>query len=1227
MGDIPKLLASLPLQFSLEPHQTKGVSKLLSNFFAGRGLLLADDPGLGKTRQLLAALYILLLHGFLDAALSSSTSSSSSSSTRTPSRVYCHEHVHESKGLETRSIVVAKPISDTSPRLIDLLEAGDICGGGDSSINTSSVGDAKERCGADINDESRHIVVSVESDDASNSSSGGSIDERSDGDTSGRGSEDDDDDAESSRRRLSLVSMILAPQSVLESWRDEIERVIPTPHRVWFWTCRSSLATAKPPSGARVMLATYDAINYCAGRWAYSKARGLGWEVGKKVPRARKGQSVEPTLPWTHVRRLPAGSDACADWTTTDSRRERCWHKVPKRGGGGGGTYDVANVGHQQGWLLILDEATRIANGVKRGRNMPSQIATTLFTLPVRVAWCATGTPVMNNIVDMASYARLVTESFHPSHHADWWARFASGLSVTEKRKITTRLVKRGSGFGSSSSSGSSDDALDSWKKQYSLRRTKSLLGLPPLTIEEHALPFTHAQERIMLHYVDEAMDVLEEYRSAYGLEKNQCASRILALITCFRQICVSPWLVQQPGQIQGREEEDDDEEEKEEAEATPPLSPSASSTTSDRHSKRTRPHLDDDTGDTEKNGMADEYRLRKKSRTAAIVISDASSSEEEGEADLGSDADKSRSLEIKRGGSNDTSLPSSRSSSPRSLRSSRSSLVAPLPLSPSSSVRVWHSRTLDPGLWRNTSKASDWKPAWLSKNPMQLVADSPRLAVFIAHLAEATNQGESYAFFSQWTQALAEVYYVLTATCGHSNDTDCDDDGKEVSTMEATERVQTQMSAGLLVALQSQLARLRALFVRNPPLVLYGKLTPLRRKVVIDAFRIESHSQHSPLLLCSTKCGGVGLNLQTARKGALLDVAWSPATDRQAIDRMHRMGQTKPVHVLKLTSSGILAIDNYMVGLQHVKLEHSAQICDDVADSLASEDADADTDDLRVELGEKRSRRAIAEFSKYIEAVRKRYCVHRPGEDSHSRKSKEAGMSKSTTKRWHRQSHNNDSGSDSESNTSDDAKSGSGSDDGNSDNDNDDDADNDDKKDNEDVIGIASLHPRGRTADSAASMASLSHDKTQPSKRTAMAQQAVSVSSATRDRPQRAPWALTRAELRRKPPSAFVKPLPVKKTSVRGTTTRPPRPSATIQTPKTSISVGTISKSNKMTPKSASLSLPSSLAKSTVSVSSSSFGTPSKLTSIRHEWPCATCGFCNSMTTLTCVICSFPRL
>ncbi|HEY0239213.1 MAG TPA: DEAD/DEAH box helicase, partial [Friedmanniella sp.] len=72
------------------------------------------------------------------------------------------------------------------------------------------------------------------------------------------------------------------------------------------------------------------------------------------------------------------------------------------------------------------------------------------------------------------------------------------------------------------------------------------------------------------------------------------------------------------------------------------------------------------------------------------------------------------------------------------------------------------------------------------------------------------------------------------------------------------------------------------------------------KRAEVVDAFRQGG----APVFLISLKAGGVGLNLTEADYVFVLDPWWNPAVEAQAIDRTHRIGQTRPVMVYRLVSA-----------------------------------------------------------------------------------------------------------------------------------------------------------------------------------------------------------------------------------------------------------------------------------------------------------------------------------
>ncbi|MCC6682359.1 MAG: SWIM zinc finger family protein [Phycisphaeraceae bacterium] len=69
-------------------------------------------------------------------------------------------------------------------------------------------------------------------------------------------------------------------------------------------------------------------------------------------------------------------------------------------------------------------------------------------------------------------------------------------------------------------------------------------------------------------------------------------------------------------------------------------------------------------------------------------------------------------------------------------------------------------------------------------------------------------------------------------------------------------------------------------------------------RKSVVEQFQTDPHK---PVFLISLKAGGFGLNLTAAEYVFILDPWWNPAVEQQAIDRTHRIGQTRRVFAYRL--------------------------------------------------------------------------------------------------------------------------------------------------------------------------------------------------------------------------------------------------------------------------------------------------------------------------------------
>jgi superfamily II DNA or RNA helicase len=75
-------------------------------------------------------------------------------------------------------------------------------------------------------------------------------------------------------------------------------------------------------------------------------------------------------------------------------------------------------------------------------------------------------------------------------------------------------------------------------------------------------------------------------------------------------------------------------------------------------------------------------------------------------------------------------------------------------------------------------------------------------------------------------------------------------------------------------------------------------------RQHLVDTFNTDPAI---PVFLISLKAGGTGLNLTAADTVIVFDPWWNPSVENQAIDRTHRIGQTKPVNVYRLLTRGTI--------------------------------------------------------------------------------------------------------------------------------------------------------------------------------------------------------------------------------------------------------------------------------------------------------------------------------
>jgi SNF2 family DNA or RNA helicase len=110
------------------------------------------------------------------------------------------------------------------------------------------------------------------------------------------------------------------------------------------------------------------------------------------------------------------------------------------------------------------------------------------------------------------------------------------------------------------------------------------------------------------------------------------------------------------------------------------------------------------------------------------------------------------------------------------------------------------------------------------------------------------------------------------------------------------------------------------------------GDQPPAVRQRNIDAF---VNDPDVAIVVCSLTAAGVGLNLQVASNVVLAELSWTHAEQTQAIDRVHRIGQTEPVTAWRIIAAQ--TIDAKIAELIDSKAGLAARALDGSDEQVAS--------------------------------------------------------------------------------------------------------------------------------------------------------------------------------------------------------------------------------------------------------------------------------------------------
>jgi SNF2 family DNA or RNA helicase len=133
------------------------------------------------------------------------------------------------------------------------------------------------------------------------------------------------------------------------------------------------------------------------------------------------------------------------------------------------------------------------------------------------------------------------------------------------------------------------------------------------------------------------------------------------------------------------------------------------------------------------------------------------------------------------------------------------------------------------------------------------------------------------------------------------------------------------------------------------------GGIAAEQRQAIIDRFTAR---EGFAAIVLQIEAGGVGINLQSAQVVVLMEPQFKPSTERQAVARVRRMGQTRKVVAHRFIAAR--TIDEYLVAL----IRQKAQLFEDYAQQSAVKSAS----EMAVDGGGLAAP-AVAELQRMIEA------------------------------------------------------------------------------------------------------------------------------------------------------------------------------------------------------------------------------------------------------------------
>lgn len=221
----------------------------------------------------------------------------------------------------------------------------------------------------------------------------------------------------------------------------------------------------------------------------------------------------------------------------------------------------------------------------------------------------------------------------------------------------------------------------------------------------------------------------------------------------------------------------------------------------------------------------------------------------------------------------------------------------------------------------------------------------------------ESDRQKDTYNQFIDDELMLRKILRMRQSVNNHIEFIDEDAEISEVSVkLQAVLKIIESIPKGEKIIIVSYfnklLQDLQGLLVTANTKMYHGGLTLSERNDVIFQFKNDSNAS---ILLMNLRAGGCGLNLVQANHLILMEPYWNDAEEQQAINRVYRIGQTRPVSIYKLFVKD--SIESWLLRLQKYK--------DDIAYLLIGKESESENIDMNVE------KKKVRQLFKFVKDMR----------------------------------------------------------------------------------------------------------------------------------------------------------------------------------------------------------------------------------------------------------------